>query len=107
MRPSSLALSLLLLLALTCLFVLSPASAPSTDARRDANRAMVERYGITDLALFTEARYTRHPSQADLHSAFQDHPGALEHFPTGSLLQPHRPILTQYAPLARETTPSD
>jgi hypothetical protein len=38
--------------------------------------------------LFTEARYTRHPSQADLHSAFQDHPFAMDHFPTGSLLPP-------------------
>jgi hypothetical protein len=38
--------------------------------------------------LFTEARYTRHRSQADLHAAFQDHPGALEHFPTGSLVGP-------------------
>ncbi|MDA8125430.1 MAG: hypothetical protein M0009_09605 [Deltaproteobacteria bacterium] len=43
---------------------------------------------LTDLCLFTEARYTRHPSQADLHSAFQDHPGALEHFPTGSFAGP-------------------
>lgn len=43
---------------------------------------------LTDLALFTEARYTRHLSQADLHSAFQDHPTALEHFPTGSIAGP-------------------
>ena len=43
---------------------------------------------LTDLALFNEARYTRHPSQADLHSAFQDHPLSLEHFPTGSLVPP-------------------
>jgi hypothetical protein len=44
------------------------------------------RLGLTDLVLSTEARYTRHPSQADRHSAFQEHPGALEHFPTGSLI---------------------
>jgi hypothetical protein len=49
---------------------------------------LVSRLGLTDLALFTEARYTRHPSQTDIHSAFQDHPGALEHFPSGSLIQP-------------------
>jgi hypothetical protein len=49
---------------------------------------LVGRLGLTDLALFTEARYTRHPTQSDIHSAFQDHPGALEHFPTGSLLPP-------------------
>jgi len=54
--------------------------------------AIAERSGLvaalelTDLALFCEARYTRHPSQADLHSAFQDHPMALEHFPSGSLV---------------------
>jgi len=47
---------------------------------------LVAALDLTDLALFTEARYTRHPSQADLHSAFQDHPLALEHFPTGSLV---------------------
>jgi len=52
-----------------------------------AQRArFVANLDLTDLALFTEARYTRHPSQADLHSAFQDHPMALEHFPTGSLV---------------------
>ena len=56
----------------------------------DANgmAALVAQLRLTDLALFTEARYTRHPSQADLHSAFQDHPLALEHFPTGSLIMP-------------------
>ena len=51
---------------------------------------IVSDYGLTDLSLFTEARYTRHLSQADLHSAFQDHPHALEHFPSGSLVQPPR-----------------
>jgi hypothetical protein len=50
--------------------------------------AVVAELELTDLALFTEARYTRHPSQADLHSAFQDHPVSLEHFPTGSLVGP-------------------
>ncbi len=49
---------------------------------------MVKELGLTDLALFTEARYTRHLSQSDLHSAFQDHPMALEHFPSGSLYIP-------------------
>ncbi len=49
-------------------------------------RELVGQLDLTDLALFTEARYTRHPSQADLHSPFQDHPLALEHFPTGSLM---------------------
>jgi hypothetical protein len=49
---------------------------------------LVEKYGLTDLALCTEARYTRHPSQADRHAPFQDHPVSLEHFPTGSVIGP-------------------
>ena len=47
---------------------------------------MVHRLGLTDLCLFTEASYTRHPSLADFHTAFQDSPMALEHFPSGSLV---------------------
>ena len=64
----------------------------SGDARamREASRIMVQQLQLTDLCLFTEARYTRHPSMADLHSAFQDHPLALEHFPSGSLATPPR-----------------
>ncbi len=58
--------------------------------RIEANHALAKRLGLTDIALFTEARYTRHPSQADLHAPFQDHPLALEHFPTGSLIAPPR-----------------
>lgn len=49
---------------------------------------MVKRLGLTDLCLFTEASYTRHLSQADLHTPFQNHPGSLEHFPSGSILMP-------------------
>jgi len=64
----------------------------SGDARamREASRLMVQQLQLTDLCLFTEARYTRHPSMADLHSAFQDHPLALDHFPSGSLTTPPR-----------------
>ena len=47
---------------------------------------LVTRLELTDLCLFTEARYTRHPSQADLNTPFQDHPLSLEHFPSGSLV---------------------
>lgn len=55
---------------------------------RDASRQLATGLGLTDLALFNEARYTRHPSQADRHAAFQDHPLALDHFPAGSLQPP-------------------
>lgn len=43
---------------------------------------------VADLALFSEARYARHPGLSDHHAAFQDHPLALEHFPAGSLMPP-------------------
>ena len=65
------------------------------------------RMGLTDVCLFTEARYTRHLSLADLHSPFQDHPGALEHFPSGSLVAPPDSLTTRHAPLAREAEVPD
>jgi len=51
---------------------------------------------LTDLCLFTEASYTRHLSQADLNTPFQDSPLALEHFPTGALVAPpaHQAVRT-------------
>ncbi len=49
---------------------------------------MVEELELTDLCLFTEAQYTRNPSQADRFTPFQDHPMSLEHFPTGSIVGP-------------------
>jgi hypothetical protein len=55
-------------------------------AEVESRAAMVRRLGLTDLCLFTEARYTRHPSQADRFTPFQDHPLALEHFPSGSVV---------------------
>lgn len=44
--------------------------------------------GLTDLAVATEARYTRHPAVSDPMAPFMDHPGAMEHFPTGSFWRP-------------------
>lgn len=40
--------------------------------------------GLTDLAVATEARYTRNPAVSDPIAPFMDHPGAIEHFPTGT-----------------------
>ena len=52
----------------------------------------VEQLRLTDFCLFTEARYTRHLSQADLNTPFQDHPFSLEHFPSGSFLAPPKTL---------------
>lgn len=61
------------------------------EARRLGDtRALAEALDLTDLALFTEARYARHLSQADLFTAFQDGPLSIEHFPAGSLVAPAR-----------------
>jgi len=59
-----------------------------TDPAVETCRRQVSELRLTDLCLFTEARYTRHPAMADLHSPFQDHPTALEHFPSGALVAP-------------------
>jgi hypothetical protein len=64
----------------------------------------VEALLLTDLCLFTEARYTRHPSQADLHTPFQDHPQSLDHFPSGSLLGPPPTLIGRHGPLDPEAT---
>lgn len=73
------------------LCALHAARAARVPGDRAAEAALVKRLGLTDLALFTEARYTRHPSQADGFAPFQDHPHALEHFPSGSIAAPPLP----------------
>ncbi len=92
-------------------FLLTFADASAQRAARSValgeKRLLVEQLGLTDLCLFTEARYTRHPSQADLHSAFQDHPLGLEHFPSGSLLTPPAHLTASYENLDRQTNRTD
>lgn len=56
-----------------------------------AKRELVEALGLTDYAIWTEARYSRHPSQADLFAPFQDSPSSFEHFPAGSVVAPVAP----------------
>lgn len=106
MRASTLALTLLALAGLAFGLVFADAGrlADERGAARGERRQLTGRLGLTDLALFTEARYTRHPSQADLHSALQDHPSAFEHFPSGSLLPPPAVLTESHARLAGKTT---
>ena len=79
--------ALAFLALVTVLFLLTFADAAWLRARRvpglALEAALVWRFKLTDLCLFTEAPYTRDPSQSDLHSGFQDHPAAFEHFPIG------------------------
>jgi hypothetical protein len=73
---------------LVILYIHSLISISEDNIFRNDIRALVKTLGITDLVLSTDARYTRHPSQADIFSAFQDYPGSIEHFPTGSVIPP-------------------
>ena len=61
---------------------------PESERGTHSLQEMVRALQLTDLAVWTESRYTRHPSQSDRFSSFQDGPGALEHFPAGSLVGP-------------------
>lgn len=87
-RLSTLWLQLLAALALLWIAVAADAAArrASAERRAEVEEGLVRRLELTDPCLFTEARYTRHLSQADLFSAFQDHPRALEHFPSGAVV---------------------
>lgn len=86
LRPSALAAaSILLLLGGFGWAVFESCPAPPSPQQRAAT-ALTQELGLTDLVLVTEARYLRHLSLSDRHSAFQDHPLALEHFPSGAVL---------------------
>jgi hypothetical protein len=81
--------SLLLGVLLICLMFVDAAVSQRLDWKSSQERrAIVRVLALTDLCLSTEARYTRHPSMADLHTPFQDHPLALDHFPSGAILAP-------------------
>lgn len=74
-----------------CIMALSLHALRGSAAGEQAHRCrlrLVKELTLTDLCLFTEARYTRNLSMADRHSPFQDHPTALEHFPTGAFTPP-------------------
>jgi hypothetical protein len=51
-------------------------------------RAQVQRLGLSDICIATEARYIRHLAVTDQVAPFMDHPLALEYFPSGSLWAP-------------------
>jgi hypothetical protein len=73
---------------LSLLLVHASFSESARQANLEEKAMLVKTLKLTDLCLFTEARYTRHLSQADLNTPFQDHPMSLEHFPSGSFTQP-------------------
>ncbi|MEI6542000.1 MAG: hypothetical protein WCL60_00660 [Methylococcales bacterium] len=79
---------------LSLLLVHASFSEQSQQVNLEEKAALVKKLKLTDLCLFTEARYTRNLSQADLNTPFQDHPLSLEHFPSGSFTEPPENIRT-------------
>ena len=71
-------------------FLLLPLHARHRQLDAVGERQQLRKLHVTDLCLATEARYTRHPAMADRHAPFQEHPLALEHFPSGALILPLR-----------------
>ena len=61
----------------------------SEEARSQMVR-VVEVFGLSDLCIATDARYIRHLAVSDRIAPFMDHPGGIEHFPTGSFWIPER-----------------
>lgn len=76
--------------------------APSAAGRAE----LVSALRLTDLALVSDASYCRHPTQADRFAPFSDHPGALEHFPAGSLVPPPERVARRPARRQVEATGS-
>jgi len=83
-RPAYSALLLFAFLLVTqALFLLHVEKARSRQNHSFAElRSLVTLLGLSDLAISTEARYTRHPALSDLAVVFMDHPGAIDHFPS-------------------------
>lgn len=92
MRPSTSLVMLLLVFSLLLCGLTSKVL--STMSEQEENfrmlRAVVLHLGLSDLALSTEARYTRHPATSDPVVVSMDHPGAIDHFPSTFFWAPVR-----------------
>ena len=108
MHKSSLYLTLtsigiLLLIALIGLHPLL--NRPVAAHRLAVERDLVRKLGLTDICLFSEASYLRHPNLADRFVPFQDHPMAVSHFPSESLLPPPRHLVKTRTAALRRSSP--
>lgn len=90
MRPSAIFLVFLGVLTTVdgALLLHRQARLARAHAEADTLKITVAGLGITDLSLATEARYTRHPAISDPLVPIMDHPGAIDHFPSGSFWTP-------------------
>lgn len=92
MRPSFAVLCLLcILVVLGSLIFTGIAKRRSAQSERlQRVQRVVADLGLSDLALCTEARYTRHPAVSDAVVVGMDHPGELDHFPSTLFFAPVR-----------------
>jgi len=89
MRPSTLFfLVCFFLVAVTCVSIFINNALYLSPQKDLALTLVVEEFHLTDPCVATEARYTRNPSISDPIVPVMDHPGAFEHFPTGSFWAP-------------------
>ncbi|MCF8056948.1 MAG: hypothetical protein K9K37_09955 [Desulfocapsa sp.] len=90
MRPSALLFSLIAVIILvdTLFWAANRYQKKDLETKLSSQQRLVGTFGLTDLALSTEARYTRHPAVTDSVAPFMDHPGSIEHFPSGSFILP-------------------
>ncbi len=86
MRPSQVFFTLIFLIIVGdgLLIVLTHHLRQQQHEQQDLLLSVTAALGLTDLCISTEARYTRHPAISDPVAPFMDHPGAIEHFPTGT-----------------------
>lgn len=69
------------------------AAAPAGALRAELARAT----GLADLALSSNARWMRHPSQVEPAAAIADAPGALDADPAGAWIAPPRAVVAEGA----------
>lgn len=91
-RSSSRLLVLLAFFLLATLFVVREQGRcrQEQEGRIGIARSVVASLGLSDLALASEARYTRHPLASDPLVVGMDHPGAVDRFPSTLFWAPPR-----------------
>lgn len=96
MRKSHIYLALTITAALLLIVLVGvhPAATRDRHVRRwQHEQELVARLALTDLCLFPEASYLRHPNLADRFVPFQDHPMAISLFPSESMIRPPAQLL--------------
>lgn len=92
MRPSTVFICSLLILCFLNVGMFFSLHSRSGQEQLNLKRMqnVVTALGFSDLVIATDARYIRHYSISDRVVPFMDHPGAIEHFPSGSFWRPSR-----------------